>query len=155
MFWKLPPRIKIYEALGAIADGRVEVMENTAKVYSSSKKKVYIVEFDPSNNAITANDNGSYYQGYLGYPAIAFLLVKQIISYNKTVLPWLRDIPWKDINTKFKNDFEKTEQYVRELVVGRKGDLKVLDEDIHDIETAIFELSLEKLPSNRKPPEGY
>ncbi|MFZ1075166.1 MAG: hypothetical protein WAN50_02225 [Minisyncoccia bacterium] len=36
MKWKKPPVIKIYEALGAVADGRIEVDGNAAKVYSSS-----------------------------------------------------------------------------------------------------------------------
>jgi hypothetical protein len=37
MKWRHPPLIKIYEALGAIADGRVEVNGMTAKVYSSTR----------------------------------------------------------------------------------------------------------------------
>jgi hypothetical protein len=32
MKWKEPPIIKIYEALGAVADDRVEVEGNSAKV---------------------------------------------------------------------------------------------------------------------------
>jgi hypothetical protein len=37
MKWQHPPIIKIYEALGAIADGRVEINGMTAKVYSSTR----------------------------------------------------------------------------------------------------------------------
>ena len=36
MYWKLPPDIKICEVLGAVADGRIELVdENEAYVYSS------------------------------------------------------------------------------------------------------------------------
>jgi hypothetical protein len=38
-FWKLPPIIKVYEALGCIADGRIHVDGDSAKVYSSSGNK--------------------------------------------------------------------------------------------------------------------
>ena len=48
--WKLPPRIKIFEALGAISDGRIKINGNTAKVVSSSGNKEYSVEYKPENN---------------------------------------------------------------------------------------------------------
>ena len=70
MKWEHPPIIKIYEALGAVADNRVELSENTAKVFSSSGNKFYDVSYDRDSNSIMTNDNGSYWKGYLGYPAI-------------------------------------------------------------------------------------
>ena len=69
-----PPTMKIYEALGAVADKRLEITGNTAKVYSSSKGKFYTVTYDSATNAIMSNDNACYFVGYLGYPAIAYLL---------------------------------------------------------------------------------
>jgi hypothetical protein len=80
MKWKTPPDTKIYEALGTVADGRVKVEGNTAKVFSSSGNKHYDVEYDPKASAIMANDNGSYWNGYLGYPAIAFLMATNVIT---------------------------------------------------------------------------
>src|ERR1700733_3253094 len=62
MKWKQPPVIKIYEALGAVADGRVEVSGDTAKVYSSTGNKFYDVTYDPAEQAIMTNDNGSYWK---------------------------------------------------------------------------------------------
>lgn len=62
MKWTQPPISKIYEAIGAVADGRVEVDGNTAKVYSSSRKKYYDVFYDPSKKAIMTNDNGSFWK---------------------------------------------------------------------------------------------
>ena len=70
MQWKHPPVTKIYEALGAVADGRVKVVGNAAKVLSSSGNKSYAVEYDPSSKSIMVNDNASFYRGYLGYPGV-------------------------------------------------------------------------------------
>jgi len=60
-----PPLIKIYEALGAIADQRIELIQGLfveAKVYSSSREKYYTVTYDAANKAIMLNDNGSYWK---------------------------------------------------------------------------------------------
>src|SRR3989339_2007322 len=120
MKWKHPPIIKIYEALGAVADGRVEVGGNTAKVFSSSGNKFYDVSYDKEKNAIMANDNGSYWKGYLGYPAIAFLMKTGVLSFDEKTASLLENIAWKDINQKFKNDFDKT----LEFILSSKSDAK-------------------------------
>jgi hypothetical protein len=39
MLWQPTPRVKIYEALGAVVDGRVHIDDVTARVYSSSGNK--------------------------------------------------------------------------------------------------------------------
>jgi hypothetical protein len=86
MKWKPAPLIKVYEALGSIGDGRFEVAGNTAKVYSSSGKKFYDVMYDPIKQAITANDNGSYWVGYLGYPSIVLLLALGVVTKAGRIL---------------------------------------------------------------------
>jgi hypothetical protein len=108
-YWEQPPVIKVYEALGAVADGRIEMTgEYEAKCWSSSGKEYYDVRFGPETRAIMANDNGSYWKGYLGYPSIALLLVLGELPYRDDLAKLLAGIPWKEINTRFKNDFEKT-----------------------------------------------
>jgi hypothetical protein len=70
--WKSPPKAKVYEALSAVADGRVTLMGGEkAEVVSSDGTKTYHVEWSPDSNQITSNDNASYWQGYMGYPIIA------------------------------------------------------------------------------------
>ncbi|MEK7499359.1 MAG: hypothetical protein AAB649_02015 [Patescibacteria group bacterium] len=59
MKWNIPPRIKVYEALGAIADNRIQITGNEAQVVSSSGNKTYEVMYNPQEQAITSNDNGS------------------------------------------------------------------------------------------------
>ncbi len=153
--WKQPPIIKVYEALGCVADKRIQIDGDTAKIYSSSGNKFYTVTYDPKTNSIMCNDNGSYWAGYLGYPAIAFLLTKNIIPYSPVSADLLSDIKWKDINQNFKNDFVKTEEYCQNLVVQRDGDLKALLADIANIYKYLGDHPLTLLGTKTKPPTGY
>ena len=153
--WKLPPRIKILEALGCLGDKRIAVKGNTARVQSSSGNKWYQVRYDPEKRAIMSNDNGSYWQGYLGYPALAFLMQQNIIHYEVQYAQALADIPWKDLNTRFKNNYAKTEAEVKKLV----QQMGVTDMDIsnavNDIYKQIKKLGLKELGKRTKPPSGY
>ena len=116
MKWGIPPLIKVYEALGSIADKRIEIDGLKAKVYSSSKGKFYNVRYESETNSIMVNDNGSYYKGYLGYPAIAYLMKIGELEFSEEYADALAGIEWKDINVRFKNDFSKTQKYVDEIV---------------------------------------
>lgn len=153
--WKLPPIIKVYEALGCLADERILVDGNTAKVYSSSGNKYYTVTYDPISSAIMCNDNGSYWAGYLGYPAIAYLLKIGAIPYSPTSAEILKEIKWKDINQKLKNDFAKTEKYCQDLVLERDGDLNDLLADINQIYAYLTSHPYSLLGKKMKPPSGY
>lgn len=153
--WHHPPIIKVYEALGALADNRIEIDGNTAKVRSSSGNKVYTVTYDPKSSAIMCNDNGSYWQGYLGYPAIAYLLKTDMIPYSPHLTELLKDIPWKDLNQNFKNDFVKTEKYCKNLVVQRGGNLPALMSEIASIHEYFAGHSFSLLGIKTKPPAGY
>ena len=105
----MPPVIKVYEALGAIGDGRVVVETATlTSVTSSEGDKVYTVETSPDLRTISANDNASFWQGYLGYPGIAVLLVRGFFRLDKAASTALSSIPWKELNRRFKNDYSKT-----------------------------------------------
>ena len=107
--WKMPPIIKVYEALGAIGDGRVRIVDTRrALVTSSDGVKTYEVEISEDGREISSNDNASYWQGYLGYPAIAVLLARGFYRPPANVMDALAGIPWKTLNRKFKNDYTKT-----------------------------------------------
>jgi len=154
--WANPPLNKVYEALGTIADGRIKVDGNSAKVYSSSGNKYYEVNYDPSTQSITANDNASFYVGYLGYPSIALLLANNVINYDSNFASYLKGFAWKDINQKFKNNFEKTNAYIDELLVA-KYDIDLVDfhKHLQDILDDVNALELNKLGITKKPPSGY
>src|SRR5690349_2780037 len=106
--WKMPPRTKVYEALSAIADGRVVVIkEGSGEVTSSSGDKKYLLEWEDNGSRISSNDNASYYQGYAGYPIIAILLKIGRVQFKSEIADLLRAIPWKALNTKHKRNYDK------------------------------------------------
>jgi hypothetical protein len=152
MIWKIPPSIKVLEALGSIADGRVEMDHDSAKVFSSSGDKFYSVMFDEETNVISANDNGSYWQGYLGYPAIAFLMKKGKLSFDAKCSQALKNIHWKKVNTDFKNDFAKTEQYIKDEILPKTTvTSEQLDRAVQKVLQEIEVLQLQK-PLKRVAP---
>ncbi len=98
-----PPRIKILEALGAIADGRIsKIREKRYLVRSSDGTRSYDVYVDISRRIVYSNDNGTKYRGYIGYPIIAVLMVEKIISFDKSIAELLKGIPWRSLNEKYK-----------------------------------------------------
>jgi len=155
MKWKIPPKIKIYEALGCIGDKRISIKDNEAKVFSSSRGKFYSVRYDEGKNAIMCNDNGSYWQGYLGYPSIAFLMLKGKIKFNLKFTEALKEIPWKDINVRFKNNYEKTEKYILEIVKNRGFDISELLNEVSTIFKQINNLDMDLFGDKVTPPKEY
>ncbi|MFE6615858.1 hypothetical protein [Amycolatopsis sp. NPDC057786] len=151
--WKPSPVIKIYEALGAIADGRVEVDGDTARVASSDKAKTYDVRHDPAAGSITANDNGSYWQGYLGYPGIAYLMERGVLAYDGGLTAGLAGVPWKELATEYRNDWAKVEKHVREELAAKGVDLDRFDAGIAEISSGLEKLALTKLSPRQRPPK--
>lgn len=149
--WKIPPVIKVYEALGAIVDGRVKIVdENRATVASSDGTKVYDVFWDFEKGAIRANDNGSYWIGYLGYPSIAILMMKEKLSFDMGIAHLFLGIPWKIMNKKHKNDFEKTMKDIfKEMTLERRGATEAFGQKVLK---EIVVMRFEKLGKRVKPP---
>ncbi len=151
--WETPPLIKVYEAMGAIADNRVHITSDSeASVTSSDKSKKYIVTFDLSNNAIRANDNGSYWQGYLGYPTIAVLMKLDKLPCNERLAEYLKDIKWKKLNEKNKRDYEKTIEEVLNNIGDEqdRDELKEFTERVlREIEKSQFKKFGKRIPPPR------
>lgn len=121
--WKMPPIIKVYEAIGTIGDGRVRIIdEQRATVGSSDGSKSYDVEWSPDTRELSANDNASYWRGYLGYPAIAVLIARNVLKVRTEAADALRGIPWKELNRRFRNDYTKTLAAVDEHLSERNID---------------------------------
>ena len=107
--WKMPPLVKIYEAVGALGDGRVQLEdEQHASVLSSDRSKTYQVEISADGREISSNDNASYWQGYLGYPAIAVMLRRGLCPVRAEAISALSGIPWNELNRRFRNDYSRT-----------------------------------------------
>lgn len=156
MKWEIPPINKVYEALGCIADDRIKINGDTAQVWSSDKSKSYTVKYDSDKNAIIANDNGSYWQGYLGYPSITYLMSIGLIKYDNKIAIAFKNIEWKKLNTQFKNNYEKTNAYALEQakkngydVVDLEKEIKRIYEQIKSLDMNVMEPKL-KLPNIKK-----
>ena len=153
--WNVPPKAKIYEALSAIADGRVNIIGDTkAEVVSSSGNKTYLIEWSDDFSKITSNDNASYWQGYLGYPILAVLLTLDRLQYSKEIASHLAGVYWKKINTKYKNDWDKAVGAVLESLREKGSDIESINAEVDNIMEQVNNLSLEKLPSRQTPPKG-
>ena len=134
MYLKNPPRIKVLEALGAIADNRVKVLSyNECEVVSSEGDRVYKVII--KGDLVSSNDNGTTYRNYIGYPIISCLMLLKKIPFNEKLSNALKGIPWRTLNEQYKN-YAKVEEIVYSIAEKRginKGEAEnfimvVLDE---------------------------
>ncbi|RLG83132.1 MAG: hypothetical protein DRO40_05595 [Thermoprotei archaeon] len=98
---RLPPRIKVLEALGSIADGRINVQDNEAEVTSSTGERTYKV-IVRDDGRVYSTDNGTIYRGYIGYPIIALLMIKGKLPYDERIANALSGIPWKRLNETYR-----------------------------------------------------
>lgn len=113
---KLSPKVKIIEALSAVADGRIIVEDLLSKEWkcnsASSPWKTYKILYNEKENTISSNDSGSINQGFLWYPAIAFLLRIWKLKYDESILEMMKDINRADIKEKVHKDYESSYRLV-------------------------------------------
>ena len=153
--WKIPPPIKIYEALGAIGDGRVRLEdEHRALVTSSEGDKTYEVEIAGDGREVSSNDNASYWQGYLGYPAVAVLLMRGLYRPPANVIDALAGIPWKEINRRNRNDFDATIAEVNRTVEASGHDPDAVASEVESIIDVLREFRPVRGKRKRPPSES-
>ena len=102
---KNPPLSKIYEALCAVADQRIDMRADRAYVLSSDQAKRYTVKF--LENGYSSNDNATLWQHYPGYPILAVMMMQGQLKIHEERLSWFRAVNWKQLNTKYKNQYDK------------------------------------------------
>ena len=147
---KIPPRIKVLEALGSIADRRIIVLdEKRAKVISSEKNREYFVYLDLEKNVAFSNDNGTKLKGYIGYPIIAFLMIKKVLPFDEKIADALSQIPWKRLNEKYKN-YSIVEKIVKDIAKKRGIEINLLEKLVEEVMKKISNLSLFYDPSLEK-----
>jgi len=153
--WKLPPIAKVYEALTAVADGRVTLTsETTAQVGSSDGSKTYDLNWSADGLAVSSNDNASYWQGYLGYPIIALLLVQGRVAYDPAVAQALAGVPWKALNTQFKRNYARAIEHVLADIAAKGGDRAAIEREVEAILEQLGALGLERGPRGKGPPRS-
>ncbi len=143
---KKPPIAKVYEALTAIVSNRVEMMDDKAIVHSSTLEKSYQVCWD--ENKYSSTDNASVWQGYPGYPIIAVLFLQGRLPYHQELAIYLKDIPWNDVNKKYKRDYDKAIQEV--LLPIDKTVRKELEEYVSTTYQQLLSLDLEIVRTIKK-----
>ena len=148
---KLPPIEKIHEAYSAIADKRVVLKENEAEVSSSDLKKTYLVKW--KDEVYSANDNASYWQGYVGYPIIAVLMLQGKLSLNQEIAMYFQGINWKKINTEYKNKFSEAVSKIMGELKEKGIDCNKIEEEIQKVYQEIGNLTIQTKRSSIRPPK--
>lgn len=143
--WDMPPLAKVYEALSAVADGRVRILsETSAEVLSSERDKTYTVKWSRDWRSVTSNDNATRWQGYIGYPIIAALLVAGRIAYDKRLGATLAGVPWHALNKQHKRDYAAAVEHVLRELAERGSDPNEIRAEARGIYDALAALQLER-----------
>lgn len=149
--WKIPPIEKIHEAYGALADGRVHMVEGSATVTSSDGTKQYTVTWD--GDTFSANDNASYWQGYMGYPLIAVLMWMGRVPCDAAVASHFGGIKWKERNTAHRNKYAKVVAEIMEELGAKGVDCQLIDTEVHRVYSALKALDIQYRRGKRPPKE--
>ena len=140
----LPPRVKFLEALGALADGRVEVMnDKEALVRSSEGDRVYKVYVDADKGIAFSDDNGTVHRNYVGYPIVALLIRQGRLPYDGELAEALKGLRWRELNETYKN-YRRVEEEVKKMVGERGIQPSRVDEYISKSREALAKLRLRK-----------
>ncbi len=119
MSLRLPPRIKVLEALGAVVDGRVRLVgEGRCEVVSSEGDRVYDVVVE--GGFVYSNDNGTLYRGYVGYPILACLMAEGKLPIDAELGEKLRGVPWRRLNEQYKRYEEVLKRIYAERGIERE-----------------------------------
>ena len=104
-----PPRIKVLEAAGAIADGRVRIEAEgqgyvRATVVSSEGDRTYrvVVREGQGEIRVYSDDNGTKLRGYVGYPIISVLMLRGLLPRDEKVEQALKGVDWRRLNETYK-----------------------------------------------------
>ena len=93
---------------------------------------------------MTANDNASYWQGYVGYPIIAVLLTLDRLDCDPDLAQALAGVPWKQLNTQFKRDYARAIDHVLTEVAAQGGDRLALEREAERILRQLRKMGLKK-----------
>ena len=146
---KQPPIAKLYEAYSAIADQRVQQLDETHwQITSSDTAQYYTVISSDAAQPFSSNDNATYWQGYAGYPILAVWLALGILPINQQVLPAFEKINWHARNEAVHNHYE---QAINQFLSEQTDDMaKAIQQSLADqmSQLATFDFTIKR---NRSP----
>jgi hypothetical protein len=147
----MPPKAKVYEAMSAVADGRVRLTGPTeARVTSSGGERTYTVRWSPDLRRITSDDNASRWQGYTGYPIVAVLMTLERIAADAAVTRLLAGVPWKHLNDEFQRDYDRAVDLVLREIAAKGGDATAVANQAESIYSQLAGLGLGRGPLTEK-----
>ena len=153
--WKPTPAAKVYEAFGAVADGRVHRLAGAcAEVESSARDRSYTVEWSDDLTSVTSNDNASYWQGYLGYPALAVLLTIGALHADEAVVALFAGVPWHELNRRFKRDYDAAVDSVLAALAEDGVDRHRVVAEVDAVLAQLAALEPQRPPRSRRPPRA-
>ncbi|MCS7145650.1 MAG: hypothetical protein NZ938_03025 [Aigarchaeota archaeon] len=139
-----PPRVKVLEAVGAVAGARVKVLSDAeAEVRASEGDRTYRVFLDMSRGLADSDDNGTRFRNYIGYPILAFMMVKGILPYDEELGRALKDVKWRSVNELFKN-YRLVERYIKEELKRVGVQSSRVDSYIAEVMGALSGIALQK-----------
>jgi hypothetical protein len=141
MKWRLPPRFKVLQALGVICNKQIcWLSANSATV---EDKNVF---FEPSTNAIYCEDLESE-RGYLSHHALAVLMSKGVLPFDKELCKCLQDIEWEKYNY---SNYGIGEREIKSVLESRGVKSCDVDSYIEKVMRRITQNGFEVLESNKK-----
>lgn len=149
---KLPPIEKIYEAFSAIADNRVVMGQDSAKVASSKQTKEYTVTW--KNGIYTSNDNASYWGGYTGYPMIAVLMLQGRLPLDRFIAEHFNGINWAELNARYKAKYAKAVSEIMDGLKAKGVDCDAIYKHVNEVYKQIESLDITCKRSSLKPPKS-
>ena len=78
-------------------------MQRTLDWRISDGSKSYQVEWN--DNTYASTDNGTYWQGYTGYPVIGVLILQSKLKVDKDIFHYFSNVNWNSLNKKHKRDY--------------------------------------------------
>jgi hypothetical protein len=143
----------VFEAFSAVADGRVRLAgPGSATVTSSGGDRVYDVSWSEDGRTISSNDNASYWQGYLGYPALAVLLERGELRAGEDVVRALAGVPWHDLNAQFRRDYDAAVAHVLSALPDGAPSAEIIERSVDDVLEQFAALDLQRAGRGRRPP---
>jgi len=99
------------------------------------------LKFSADCRTISSNDNASYWQGYLGYPAIAVMLKRGLCAVRTETMSAFGGIRWNELNRRFHNNYGRTIEEVMRQAEERGFDPKILAAEAELVLSKLSELA--------------
>lgn len=150
--WELPPRGKFFKAFTVIGADRIRPRNHEVSEVESSTGKQYVVRYDERHAAVTSNDGGSFFRGYLNYPIIAELIRRDRLSRDEEIFQWFAHARYAELSALHNRDYYKIDKEIlRRAGQSDAHSLRRVNAYIEQLKREIELLGLSQLPAVELP----